>query len=119
MSARGSQDLDPAAVAERFDNVEAFPTPATNDDLVVAHMGLVSHIVRETMSRVPAHVSRDDLHSAGLTALVALAAHPADALSRGLVQMAPTATRFVAAEGGWLAAPRRLAATFLAGGAEA
>ncbi|GAA4115968.1 hypothetical protein GCM10022215_15340 [Nocardioides fonticola] len=70
MSAPGPQDLDPAAAAERFDNVEAFPAPATNDDLVVAHMGLVSHIVRETMSRVPAHVSRDDLHSAGLTALV-------------------------------------------------
>lgn len=70
MSARELQDLDPATAAERFDNVEAFPTPATNDDLVVAHMGLVSHIVRETMSRVPAHVSRDDLHSAGLTALV-------------------------------------------------
>ena len=70
MSAREIQDLDPATAAERFDNVEQFPTPATNDDLVVAHMGLVSHIVRETMSRVPAHVSRDDLHSAGLTALV-------------------------------------------------
>ncbi|TIC79030.1 sigma-70 family RNA polymerase sigma factor [Nocardioides sp. GY 10127] len=33
-------------------------------------MALVSHIVRETMGRVPAHVSRDDLTSAGLTALV-------------------------------------------------
>ena len=53
-----------------LDNVEQFPQPATNDELVVQHMGLVSHIVRETMSRVPAHVSRDDLHSAGLTALV-------------------------------------------------
>ena len=38
--------------------------------LVVEHMTLVSHIVRETMTRVPAHVSRDDLQSAGLTALV-------------------------------------------------
>ncbi|KAA1417839.1 sigma-70 family RNA polymerase sigma factor [Nocardioides humilatus] len=33
-------------------------------------MPLVGHIVRETMSRVPSHVSRDDLVSAGLTALV-------------------------------------------------
>ena len=51
------------------DNVEQFPTPS-GDDMVVQHMGLVAHIVRETMSRVPAHVSRDDLNSAGLTALV-------------------------------------------------
>ncbi|WP_278247511.1 MULTISPECIES: sigma-70 family RNA polymerase sigma factor [unclassified Nocardioides] len=34
------------------------------------HMALVGHIVRETMSRVPSHVDRDDLSSAGLTALV-------------------------------------------------
>lgn len=40
------------------------------DELVVSHMGLVGHIVRETMSRVPSHVNRDDLHSAGLAALV-------------------------------------------------
>ncbi|MCM0621995.1 sigma-70 family RNA polymerase sigma factor [Nocardioides bruguierae] len=38
--------------------------------LAVDHMALVSHIVRETMGRVPAHVSRDDLTSAGLTALM-------------------------------------------------
>ncbi|WP_182525747.1 sigma-70 family RNA polymerase sigma factor [Nocardioides dongkuii] len=45
-------------------------TPHERDELVVQHMGLVAHIVRETMSRVPSHVNRDDLHSAGLTALV-------------------------------------------------
>lgn len=48
-------------------------TPGTQqerDELVVQHMGLVGHIVRETMSRVPSHVNRDDLHSAGLAALV-------------------------------------------------
>lgn len=38
--------------------------------LIVGHMALVGHIVRETMARVPSHVSRDDLTSAGLTALV-------------------------------------------------
>ncbi|MFW6775755.1 sigma-70 family RNA polymerase sigma factor [Nocardioides sp. CPCC 205120] len=38
--------------------------------LVTSHVALVGHIVRETMTRVPAHVSRDDLTSAGLTALV-------------------------------------------------
>jgi RNA polymerase sigma factor for flagellar operon FliA len=40
------------------------------DDLITSHMPLVGHIVRETMGRVPSHVSRDDLTSAGLTALV-------------------------------------------------
>lgn len=40
------------------------------DDLITSHMSLVGHIVRETMSRVPVHVNRDDLTSAGLTALV-------------------------------------------------
>jgi RNA polymerase sigma factor for flagellar operon FliA len=45
-------------------------TQEERDELVVQHMGLVGHIVRETMSRVPSHVNRDDLHSAGLAALV-------------------------------------------------
>ena len=40
------------------------------NDLITSHMPLVGHIVRETMGRVPSHVSRDDLTSAGLTALV-------------------------------------------------
>lgn len=43
---------------------------AMTDDLITSHMPLVGHIVRETMGRVPSHVSRDDLTSAGLTALV-------------------------------------------------
>ncbi|GAA4362515.1 FliA/WhiG family RNA polymerase sigma factor [Nocardioides caricicola] len=38
--------------------------------MIVEHMPLVGHIVRETMARVPSHVDRDDLTSAGLTALV-------------------------------------------------
>src|SRR5688572_6888760 len=33
-------------------------------------MALVGHIVRESMGRLPGHVNRDDLTSAGLTALV-------------------------------------------------
>ncbi len=40
------------------------------DDLVTSHMQLVSHIVRESMGRLPGHVNRDDLTSAGLAALV-------------------------------------------------
>ena len=44
--------------------------PPGTEALIVQHMALVGHIVRETMSRVPSHVDRDDLTSAGLTALV-------------------------------------------------
>ncbi len=43
---------------------------ARSDELITSHIPLVGHIVRETMGRVPSHVSRDDLTSAGLTALV-------------------------------------------------
>jgi RNA polymerase sigma factor for flagellar operon FliA len=42
----------------------------SSDELIESHMALVGHVVRETMVRVPAHVNRDDLTSAGLTALV-------------------------------------------------
>ncbi|WP_374454266.1 sigma-70 family RNA polymerase sigma factor [Nocardioides sp.] len=44
-------------------------TPST-DELVTAHIPLVGHLVREVLARVPGHVDRDDLTSAGLTALV-------------------------------------------------
>lgn len=47
------------------------------EDLITSTIPLVGHIVRETMGRVPSHVSRDDLTSAGLTALVQ-AAHAFD-----------------------------------------
>ncbi|RNL61041.1 sigma-70 family RNA polymerase sigma factor [Nocardioides marmoriginsengisoli] len=40
------------------------------DALITSSIPVVTHIVRETMGRVPSHVSRDDLTSAGLTALV-------------------------------------------------
>ena len=43
---------------------------AERDALVTSHVPVVAHIVRETMGRVPSHVSRDDLTSAGLAALV-------------------------------------------------
>lgn len=38
--------------------------------LAEMHVPLVAHLVRETMARVPSHVDRDDLRSAGLVALV-------------------------------------------------
>lgn len=49
---------------------EAFPQRLADDDLITSHLPLVGHIVREFVSRVPAHVNRDDLTSAGLAALV-------------------------------------------------
>ncbi|GAA4738565.1 RNA polymerase sigma factor WhiG [Nocardioides endophyticus] len=51
--------------------------PSGSEALIVVHVPLVGHIVRETMARVPSHVDRDDLSSAGLTALVQ-AAHSFD-----------------------------------------
>ncbi|RYJ05328.1 MAG: FliA/WhiG family RNA polymerase sigma factor [Actinomycetales bacterium] len=51
----------------------------TSETLIEQHMALVGHIVREVMARVPAHVDRDDLTSAGLAALVQAAqAYDAD-----------------------------------------
>jgi len=41
-----------------------------SEALIVGNIALVGHIVRETMARVPSHVDRDGLTSAGLTALV-------------------------------------------------
>ncbi|HST46597.1 sigma-70 family RNA polymerase sigma factor [Jatrophihabitans sp.] len=38
--------------------------------LIRDNLALVGHIVRETMTRLPAHIGRDDLISAGMTALV-------------------------------------------------
>jgi RNA polymerase sigma factor for flagellar operon FliA len=48
-------------------------TPASDrrrSDVVTEHMPLVGHLVREMLARVPAHVNRDDLMSAGYAALV-------------------------------------------------
>jgi RNA polymerase sigma factor for flagellar operon FliA len=55
---------------------------STQDELVVAHLPLVGHIVREVVNRLPTHVNRDDLVSAGTLALV-LAARSFDA-ARGV-----------------------------------
>jgi RNA polymerase sigma factor for flagellar operon FliA len=57
----------------------ATATPATApsarqlDDLVRTHLPLVGHLVRELLTRVPAHVSREDLVSAGMAALATAA----------------------------------------------
>ena len=39
------------------------------DELVRENLPLVGHLVREVLGRVPSHVSRDDLISAGMYAL--------------------------------------------------
>jgi RNA polymerase sigma factor for flagellar operon FliA len=43
------------------------------EDLIRVNMPLVGHLVREMLGRVPSHVNRDDLTSAGLAALVTAA----------------------------------------------
>jgi RNA polymerase sigma factor for flagellar operon FliA len=54
-------------------NAAAGPAATTLDDLVREHLPLVGHHVRELLNRVPAHVNRDDLVSAGMIALVTAA----------------------------------------------
>lgn len=46
---------------------------ATVDQLITSHIPLVHHLVREVLGRVPAHVDRDDLVSAGMLALTVAA----------------------------------------------
>ena len=46
------------------------PERATVERLVTEHLPLVGHVLRDIASRVPGHVSRDDLASAGMMALV-------------------------------------------------
>jgi len=45
----------------------------TPDELVEANLPLVGHLVREVLVKVPLHVSRDELSSAGMLALVVAA----------------------------------------------
>lgn len=42
---------------------------ANTEELVRTHLPLVGHLVREVLAKVPAHVNRDDLVSAGMLAL--------------------------------------------------
>ncbi len=49
------------------------PRDVDVDELVRSHLPLVDHLVRETVRRIPAHVDRDDLASAGYFALAAAA----------------------------------------------
>jgi RNA polymerase sigma factor for flagellar operon FliA len=46
---------------------------AEQEELIRGHMPLVGHLVRDMLSRIPNHIHRDDLTSAGLHALVTAA----------------------------------------------
>jgi RNA polymerase sigma factor for flagellar operon FliA len=59
-TARVTEEI-PASTVKRSDTV---------NELVERNLPLVGHLVRETMTRLPAHINRDDLVSAGMTALV-------------------------------------------------
>jgi RNA polymerase sigma factor for flagellar operon FliA len=48
-------------------------SPSSVEDLVRSHLPLVGHLVREMLGRLPAHVSREDLVSAGMAALATAA----------------------------------------------
>ncbi|BAL91644.1 putative RNA polymerase sigma factor [Actinoplanes missouriensis 431] len=48
-------------------------TAAEQEELIRTHMPLVGHLVRDMLSRIPNHIHRDDLTSAGLHALVTAA----------------------------------------------
>ncbi|MFZ5846962.1 MAG: sigma-70 family RNA polymerase sigma factor [Actinomycetota bacterium] len=69
--------------------------PARDEYEQMVHQGmpLVSHIVRETLTRVPAHVSRDDLMSAGLAALAQAAKAYDDSKGAGFLSYAATRIR--------------------------
>lgn len=68
VAAPSAGDADVAA------SVGATATPDVDrraaEALIVAHIPLVGHLVRELMTRLPTHVGRDDLVSAGMLALV-------------------------------------------------
>jgi RNA polymerase sigma factor for flagellar operon FliA len=51
----------------------ATTSPRSVEDLVRSHLPLVGHLVREMLGRLPAHVSREDLVSAGMAALAGAA----------------------------------------------
>jgi RNA polymerase sigma factor for flagellar operon FliA len=46
---------------------------AEQEEMIRTHMPLVGHLVRDMLSRIPNHIHRDDLTSAGLHALVTAA----------------------------------------------
>ncbi len=62
-------DGQDAARSDADASVKPTQTPAAIEALVHENLALVGYLVREVHNRVPAHVSRDDLTSAGMYAL--------------------------------------------------
>ena len=61
--------------AEQESPVTVSPIPVVSrEQLVTENLALVDYVVSETMQRLPRHVSRDDLVSAGMAALAQAAA---------------------------------------------
>ena len=74
-------DGQDAARSDADASVKPTQTPAAIEALVRENLALVGHIVRESTTGLPAHVSRDDLTSAGMVAL-ALSAQGYDRVAR-------------------------------------
>ncbi len=55
------------------DIATAVLSAAEQEELIRTHMPLVGHLVRDMLTRIPNHIHRDDLTSAGLHALVTAA----------------------------------------------
>jgi RNA polymerase sigma factor for flagellar operon FliA len=68
---QAGSDRHPSTLMDaRPTRIAPAPAALSKEDLVRENLPLVGHIVRETLSRVPGHVNRDDLTSAGMFALV-------------------------------------------------
>ena len=63
----------PAATRPTANTPSGSPDSAAIEVLVRGHLPLVGHLVREMLGRLPAHVSREDLVSAGMAALATAA----------------------------------------------
>ena len=63
---------DAATVRTATEPADGSPTLSAREqeELIRSHMPLVGHLVRDMLSRIPNHIHRDDLTSAGLHALV-------------------------------------------------
>ena len=66
----GSTRVVGMTTAARATGATLLPSASVIEERVTSNMALVGHIVRESMGRLPGHVSREDLTSAGFTALV-------------------------------------------------
>src|SRR5688572_3228902 len=73
MRRRVRSDIACEEVAVSLSTAPAPTAKPSVDELVRSHLPLVGHLVREMLSRLPSHVSREDLVSAGMAALASAA----------------------------------------------